>query len=69
MAYDSLRPWLQVLEQQGMFNWVDKPVDKDWEIGSVFRMIFRGMEEENRYGIGFRNIKGCLLYTSPSPRD
>ena len=65
MAYDSLRPWLQVLEQQGMFNWVDKPVDKDWEIGSVFRMIFRGMEEENRYGIGFRNIKGyeAVSYT------
>ena len=58
MAYESLRPWLQVLEQQGMFKWVDKAVDKDWEIGSVFRMIFRAMDEENRYGIGFRNIKG-----------
>ena len=44
MAYESLRPWLQVLEQQGMFKWVDKEVDKDWEIGSVFRMIFRGGE-------------------------
>ena len=58
MAYESLRPWLQVLEQQGMFKWVDKEVDKDWEIGAVFRMIFRAMDEDNRYGIGFRNIKG-----------
>ena len=58
MAYESLRPWLQVLEQQGMFKWVDKEVDKDWEVGAVLRMIFRAMDEDNRYGIGFRNIKG-----------
>ena len=58
MAYESLRPWLQVLEQQGMFRWVDKEVDKDWEVGAIMRMIFRAMDEDNRYGIGFRNIKG-----------
>ena len=58
MAYDGLRPYLQVLEQQGMMRWVDKEVDKDWEISSVSRLIFRGVAEENRYGIGFRNIKG-----------
>jgi UbiD family decarboxylase len=58
MAYESLRPWLQVLEQQGMFKWVDKEVDKDWEVGAIMRMIFRAMDEDNRYGIGFRNIKG-----------
>ncbi len=58
MAYDSIRPYLQVLEQQGLFRWVDKEVDKDWEVGTVYRMIFRAMEEDNRYGIGFRNIKG-----------
>ena len=58
MPYNSLRPYLQVLEERGLFRWVDKEVDKDWEIGSVVRMIFRAMQEENRYGIGFRNIKG-----------
>ena len=58
MAYDGLRPYLQVLEQQGMMRWVDKEVDKDWEIGAVLRMIFRAMPEDKRYGIGFRNIKG-----------
>ena len=58
MAYDSLETWLQVLEQQGMFRWVDREVDKDWEVGSVLRMIFRAMDEDSRYGIGFRNVKG-----------
>ena len=58
MAFDSLRTYLGVLEQRGLFRWVDKEVDKDWEIGSVARMIFRAMPEEKRYGIGFRNIKG-----------
>lgn len=58
MPYDSLRPYLQVLEQRGLFRWVDREVDKDREVGAVLRMIFRAMEEENRYGIGFRNVKG-----------
>ena len=58
MAYDGLRPYLQVLEQQGMMRWVDKEVDKDWEISAVSRMIFRAMSEETRYGRGFRIIKG-----------
>lgn len=58
MPYDSLRSYLQVLEKRGLLRWVDKEVDKDWEIGSVVRMIFRAMAEEKRYGIGFRNIKG-----------
>ena len=51
MAYDSLRPYLQVLEQNGMMRWVDKEVDKDWEISSVLRMIFRAMPEDKRYEI------------------
>ena len=58
MPYDSLRSYLAALEQQGLFRWVDAEVDKDWEIGTVSRMIFRAMPEEQRYGIGFRNIKG-----------
>ena len=58
MSYEGLRPYLQVLEQRGMMRWVDKEVDKDWEISAVLRMIFRAMSEGNRYGIGFRNIKG-----------
>src|SRR6185295_18562696 len=59
MPYDSLRPYLQVLEQRGLMRWVDKEVDREWEIGTVIRMIFRAMAEKDRYGIGFRNVKGC----------
>lgn len=58
MPYESLRPYLETLESQGLMRWVDKPVDKDWEISAVGRMIFRGMPESQRYGIGYRNIKG-----------
>jgi UbiD family decarboxylase len=58
MPYESLRPYLDILEQRGLMKWVDKEVDKDWEISSVGRMMFRGMAEERRYGVGFRNIRG-----------
>jgi UbiD family decarboxylase len=58
MPYESLRPYLERLEQQGLMRWIDKEVDKDWEISAVGRMIFRGMPEERRYGMGFRNIRG-----------
>ncbi len=58
MAYDSLRTYLAALEQQGLFRWVDAEVDKDWEIATVSRMMFRAMDEDKRVGVGFRNIKG-----------
>jgi 4-hydroxy-3-polyprenylbenzoate decarboxylase len=58
MPYDSLRSYLERLEQYGLMKWIDKEVDKDWEISAVGRMIFRGMAEGRRYGMGFRNIKG-----------
>ena len=58
MAYDSLRTYLAALEQQGLFRWVDAEVDKDWEIATVSRMMFRAMDEDKRVGVGFWNIKG-----------
>jgi len=58
MAYESLRPYLDVLERRGLFKWVSAEVDKDWEIASIGRMLFRAMPEERRYGLGFNNIKG-----------
>lgn len=39
-------------------QWVEAEVDKDWEIACVNRWIFRGLEEEKRFGIGYRRIKG-----------
>ena len=58
MSYDSLRPYLEVLEKKGLFRWIAAEVDKDWEIASIGRMIFRGLPEERRFGIGFNNVRG-----------
>jgi 4-hydroxy-3-polyprenylbenzoate decarboxylase len=58
MPYDSLRSYLDALEQQGSFRWVDKEVDNTWEVATVSRMIFRAMPEERRCGVGLRNIRG-----------
>ena len=56
MPYDGLRPYLETLEQQGFMRWIDREVDKDWEISAIGRMIFRGMPEEQRYGLNFTNM-------------
>jgi len=58
MPYDGLRPYLDALEKKNLLKWVDREVDRDWEIGTVTRMMFRAMPEERRIGLGFRNIKG-----------
>src|SRR5258708_5620977 len=58
MPYESLRPYLETLEGKGLMRWIDREVDKDWEISAIGRMIFRGMQEQSRYGFGFRIIKG-----------
>ena len=58
MPFEGLRDYLEALEEKGLFHWVDKEVDKDWEIASLARLIFRGYPEERRFGMGFRNIKG-----------
>jgi UbiD family decarboxylase len=57
MPYDSLRPYLDRLAKENLIRWIDREVDKDWEISAIGRMIFRGMPEERRYGFGFRNIR------------
>jgi len=58
MPYESLRDYLDALAGRGLFRWIDKEVDKDWEIASVGRMLFSAMPESRRVGLGFRNIKG-----------
>ena len=57
MAYEDLRTYLEALEREGLFHWVENEVDPAWEISSLSRMIFRGYREEARFGLGFRNIK------------
>ena len=40
---NNLRNHLTRLEQAGLFRWVHKEVDKDWEIGSITRLVFSGV--------------------------
>ena len=54
----DLRSCLAALEKEGLFRWLGKEVDKDWEVGSITRLVFSGVSEQNRYGIGFSRIRG-----------
>ena len=58
MPFEGLRDYLEALEEKGLFYWIDKEVDQEWEIASLARLIFRGFPEERRFGMGFRNIRG-----------
>ena len=58
MPFDGLRPYLETLEKKNLMQWVDREVDREWEIATVTRMMFRAMPEERRVGLGFRNIRG-----------
>jgi UbiD family decarboxylase len=57
-CWPDLREYISALEQDDLFRWVDREVDKDWEIGSVVRLLFRGIAEEKRFAVGFSNIHG-----------
>ena len=58
MPFEGLRDYLEALEEKGLFHWIDREVDQEWEIASLARLIFRGFPEERRFGMGFRNIRG-----------
>lgn len=58
MPYDSFQHYLETLEKNGCVKWVEKEVDKDWEITSVARNYFRKTKESERCALGFRNVKG-----------
>ena len=57
MPYESFRHFLEALEQNGCFKWIDAEVDKDWEITSVARNYFRNTAASARCALGFRNVK------------
>jgi 4-hydroxy-3-polyprenylbenzoate decarboxylase len=61
MAYKDLREYLDLLTRRGLMKWVEKEVDKDWEITCVARKVFR-QHPEDRFALGFRKVKG---YSSP----
>lgn len=54
----DLRSYLNGLEEEGLFKWIDKEVDKDWQIGAITRLVFSGVSEQNRFGLGFSNVRG-----------
>jgi len=58
MPYEDLRSYLDALERNGLMRWIDKQVDKDTDIAAIGRVMFLGVPEDQRYGLGFRNIKG-----------
>jgi len=58
MPYQDLRDYLSTLENKGLFRWVEQEVDKDWEITCVTRLLFRTHPPENRFALGFCNVKG-----------
>ena len=41
-------------------RWVNKEVDKDWEIGTVIRMIFRAIPEKNNPAT-LRDMAECRI--------
>jgi len=68
MAYQDLREYLKVLTDKGLMKWVEKEVDKDWEISCITRRVLQKKPEE-RFALGFKKIKGynsssCTYTTS-----
>src|SRR4030042_6218310 len=58
MPYNSLRDYLSVIESQRLLQWIDKEVEKDWEISSLARQYFRKTDSRVRTALGFRHVKG-----------
>lgn len=54
----DLREHLSLLEERGLFRWVDTEVDKDTELSAIVRCLFRGLPQEKRFGVGFRRVRG-----------
>ena len=76
MAYKSLRAAALDLEKTGQLIRIKSEVDPDLEIAEIHRRFFDAggpaLWFENVKGSPFTalsNLYGCLLYTSPSPRD
>ena len=57
MAYLDLREYLEALSNKNLMKWVEREVDKDWEISCVARKVFQ-QEPEKRFALGFKRIKG-----------
>lgn len=58
MAYRDLRDYLGILEQQGLLQRVQKPVDHTWEPACFAKWMFQARPEAERFGLVFDNVQG-----------
>ncbi len=58
MALNDMCDYLAVLEQQGLVRRVTEEVDPSWEIGCMVKWGFQALEEKDRFGFLFDNVKG-----------
>ena len=53
MPYTDLREFLNRLETSGKLHRITNPVDKDWEIAAVSRIVFESISETQRPALLF----------------
>ena len=59
MAYfEDFRDYLSALERIGKLRRITREIDKDTELHPVVRWQFRGLQEADRFGFLFENVKG-----------
>lgn len=58
MQFNDFREYLAKLQACGLLRDVSHPVDKNWEISAIMRWVYQGLDEIDRYGIRFTNVKG-----------
>ncbi|MFQ5682729.1 MAG: UbiD family decarboxylase [Candidatus Binatia bacterium] len=58
MPYADLREFLSTLEARGKLHRIRRPVDKDWEIAAVSRVVFESIPELHRPALWFERVKG-----------
>ena len=67
MIQTDLREFLAAVDSAGQLKTV-KGAHWDKEIGAVTEVLYR-QKVDQAPALIFDDIPGCLLYTSPSPRD
>jgi UbiD family decarboxylase len=58
MPYHDLRAYLARLEVAGKLHRIVQPVDKDWEIAAVSKVVFEKIPEVERPALFFEQVRG-----------
>ena len=61
MPYKDLRHFLRVLEEKQKLFRIAKEVDKDWELATIAKLVFRKVPDERRPALLFENVKGFSI--------